>query len=184
MKLTTILTERQVEIFMLLVQGYSQTEIAQILNVSRQTVSKTLYKVYAKLGVQNAVEAIRVGLQRGLFCLDDMKRNGQEEKGRVGSNMSKFTPGKWIYYPPSENNVREGVTECDIFAVQGNIGHFIGTINSEEDARLIAAAPELYQLLMKIWVQVQAQPTLRNAQDKARELLARIDGNSLKGGEA
>ena len=78
MKLTTILTERQVEIFMLLVQGYSQTEIAQILNVSRQTVSKILYKVYAKLEVQNAVEAIRECLLHGLLCLDDMKRKGEE----------------------------------------------------------------------------------------------------------
>lgn len=97
--------------------------------------------------------------------------------------MTEFTKGIWIYYPHSENNRRKGVTECDIFAVQGRIGHFLGTIRYEANARLIAAAPEMYEL-MKIWVQVQAQPTLRNAQDKARELLARIDGNSLKGGEA
>ena len=75
--LAKILTKRQVEIFMLLVQGYSQTEIAQILNVSRQTVSKILYKVYAKLEVQNAVEAIRECLQYGLLSVDDMKRKGK-----------------------------------------------------------------------------------------------------------
>ena len=50
------------------------------------------------------------------------------------------------------------------------------------NARLIAAAPEMYEL-MKVWVQVQAQPTLRNAQDKAQELLARIDGDNMKGGD-
>ena len=43
------------------------------------------------------------------------------------------------------------------------------------NARLIASAPEMYELL-KVWVNVQAQPTLRNAQARAQELLARIDG--------
>lgn len=177
---TTIFTKRQDEIFTLLVQGYSPTEIAQNLNVSLQNVSRILHKVYAKLGVQNAVEAIRVGLQRGLLCLDDMKRNGQEEKGRVSSHMSKFTPGKWIYYPPSENNAREGVTECDIFSVQGNIGHFIGTINSEEDARLIAAAPELYQLLMDELLG-EAGGILSFAREaKIRAVLDKIDGKEVQ----
>ena len=62
--------------------------------------------------------------------------------------MSKFTAGKWIYYSPYENDIREGLKDCDIFSVQGNIGHFIGTISTEEDARLITAAPELYELVM------------------------------------
>ncbi|MBQ4401949.1 MAG: hypothetical protein II832_07275 [Synergistaceae bacterium] len=41
--------------------------------------------------------------------------------------------------------------------------------------RLIAAAPEMYELL-RVWVQIQAQPMLRDAQDTARKLLALIDG--------
>lgn len=91
--------------------------------------------------------------------------------------MSNFTPGKWIYYPPSENDIREGLEDCTILSIQGRIEHFIGTISTEADARLIAAAPEMYELL-KVWTQIQAQPTLMEAQRKAQELLARIDGEA------
>lgn len=78
--------------------------------------------------------------------------------------MPEFSKGMWRY-----DNI---------------LGLFINSENNNTiaNARLIAAAPEMYEL-MKIWVQVQAQPTLRNAQDKARELLERIDGNNLKAGE-
>lgn len=79
--------------------------------------------------------------------------------------MSEFTQGKWevdfIYgdHPIVTANDRI-VADC---------------FNNEANARLIAATPDMYELL-KVWVQVQAQPTLRNAKDKARELLERIDG--------
>ena len=78
MKLTTILTERQVEIFMLIVQGYSQREIAKKLGISDMAVSKVVRKVYAKLEVRNAVEAIRECLQHGLLSVDDLKRKEAE----------------------------------------------------------------------------------------------------------
>ncbi len=74
MKLTTILTERQLEIFMLVVQGYSQQEIAKKLNVSDAVVSKVLHKVYAKLEAKNAVEAIGICLRHGLLRAKDIKR--------------------------------------------------------------------------------------------------------------
>ena len=78
MKLTTILTERQTEIFMLIVQGYSPTEIAKKGNVSLQSVFKVLHKVYAKLEARNAVEAIGICLRHGLLSAKDIKR---KEKG-------------------------------------------------------------------------------------------------------
>ena len=43
------------------------------------------------------------------------------------------------------------------------------------NAQLIAAAPEMYELL-KVWANIQVQPTLMNARKKTQELLARIDG--------
>ena len=89
--------------------------------------------------------------------------------------MAEFTKGKWAYNPPPKYCSKEGLKDCHIFSLQGNIAHFIGTVSTEEDARLIAAAPEMYRLL-EVWTQIQAQPTLRNAQNSARELLARIDG--------
>lgn len=45
--------------------------------------------------------------------------------------------------------------------------------------RLTAAAPEMYELL-KVWTEIQAQPMLREARDKARELIARIDGEAVR----
>ena len=74
MKLTTILTERQTEIFMLIVQGYSPVEIAKKGNVSLQNVLKVLHKVYAKLEARNAVEAIGICLRHGLLSAKDIKR--------------------------------------------------------------------------------------------------------------
>ena len=78
--------------------------------------------------------------------------------------MPEFSKGMWRY-----DNI---------------LGLFINSENNNTiaNARLIAAAPEMYELL-KVWVQVQAQPTLRNAQDKAQKLLARIHSDNMKGGE-
>ena len=47
------------------------------------------------------------------------------------------------------------------------------------NARLIAAAPEMYRLL-KVWTQIGAEPTLKNALKRAAELLVRIDGKEAK----
>ena len=78
MKLTTILTERQAEIFMLIVQGYSQQEIAKKLNVSDTNVSKVLRNVYGKLEARNAVEAINECLLHGLLSVKDLQRKREE----------------------------------------------------------------------------------------------------------
>ena len=75
---------------------------------------------------------------------------------------------------------RKGVKDCDIFSVQGHIGHFIGTITSEANARLIAAAPEMYELL-KFFCEDKAIDEDRfddylAAIFEAKKLFARIDG--------
>ena len=62
---------------MLMVQGYSQREIAEKQNVSAAMVSKALHRVYAKLGASNGVEAIREALSHGLLREEDMKRRRQ-----------------------------------------------------------------------------------------------------------
>ena len=87
--------------------------------------------------------------------------------------MRRFTYGKWtvrkllqvewgVFAERDGFRDREPVADC---------------FDNEANARLIAAAPEMYELL-NVWVNVQAQPTLRNAQKRAEELLARIDGDS------
>ena len=102
--------------------------------------------------------------------------------------MNEFTKGEWVADDMGEYVFAHGFNMM-ICQIRGWAYLKAQGLSSDEaidvqkaNARLIAAAPEMYELL-KIWVQVGAQPTLRNAQDKARELLERIDGNTLKGGE-
>lgn len=40
--------------------------------------------------------------------------------------------------------------------------------------RLLAAAPEMYELL-KVWAEIQVEPTLMEARNKTRKLIERID---------
>lgn len=52
------LTERETEIMDLLIQGKNYEEMAELLFISKKTVSKHLSNIYAKFGVQNRFELI------------------------------------------------------------------------------------------------------------------------------
>ena len=79
MKLTSLLTKRQAEIFVLAAQGYTQREIAKTLKVSVSNVSNVLHKVYDKLEVRNVAEAIRESMLHGLLRVDDLERRPRHE---------------------------------------------------------------------------------------------------------
>ena len=81
--------------------------------------------------------------------------------------MSKFTQVMWKH----RNYVPKGSGK---FLITSD---YEALILDEHDVRLIANAPEMYDLL-KVWVNIQAQPTLKEAKDTARKLLERIDGTS------
>ena len=87
--------------------------------------------------------------------------------------MSEFTKGKWII-DRDGSAIFSDSEDCYVAE--------LSPANSDEqvaaNARLIAAASEMYELL-KIWVQIQVQPTLMNAKDTARKLLDRIDGKEV-----
>lgn len=86
--------------------------------------------------------------------------------------MSKFTPGKWTWdmIPRKKGTI-------PITTPREEIAYVCASSRTEANARLIASAPEMYELL-KVWTEIQAQPTLMEAQRKAQELLARIDGEA------
>ena len=89
--------------------------------------------------------------------------------------MSSFTQGNWIYYSPYENDIPESLKDCDIFFVQGNIAHFIGTISTEKDSRLITAIPELYNIVQAL---ANCQPHQFSAlKMRAGELLNNLQEN-------
>ena len=89
--------------------------------------------------------------------------------------MRNFTAGEWKYleWPMSFSDSKEQ------WYLVGSAEHAIGFIRHEEDARLIAAAPKMYELLgMAMW-------SLRDHSDndgilayRIGKLLASIDGDS------
>ncbi|MBC7262508.1 MAG: response regulator transcription factor [Chloroflexi bacterium] len=61
------LTLREREVFLLVAQGRSSSEIAQQLFISRRTVETHRTNVMRKLGVKNKAELVRYAVQRGLL---------------------------------------------------------------------------------------------------------------------
>ena len=82
--------------------------------------------------------------------------------------MSKFTPGKWeatAVYGDHPLVTADGRVVADCF-------------NNEANARLIAAAPEMYRMLKEELIPTSDYGELLSfaREDKVRKLLARIDG--------
>jgi DNA-binding NarL/FixJ family response regulator len=63
------LTPRETEILEQLAQGLANKQIALDLEISEHTVKFHVSSIYAKLGVTNRMEAVRMGLQLGLITL-------------------------------------------------------------------------------------------------------------------
>jgi DNA-binding CsgD family transcriptional regulator/pimeloyl-ACP methyl ester carboxylesterase len=61
------LTARERQILALLASGTSNSDIARQLGISVNTVTRHLTHVYAKIGAENRVQAIRRALERGLI---------------------------------------------------------------------------------------------------------------------
>ena len=80
--------------------------------------------------------------------------------------MSKFTPGEW------EVDVIYG----DHYVVFGDDHTVADCFGSEGNARLIAAAPEMYELLNALVHREYDNTVTTVLISKAQELLARIDG--------
>jgi len=62
-------TPRERDVLQCIAQGLANKQIAVNLGISEHTVKFHLSSLYAKLGVTNRTEAVRVGLQRGLVVL-------------------------------------------------------------------------------------------------------------------
>jgi len=60
------LTEREVEVLNLVLEGKSSKEVAQMLFLSKRTIDFHLARIYEKLNVSNRVQAIRRATQLGL----------------------------------------------------------------------------------------------------------------------
>ena len=63
----TILTAREKEILTLITKGYKRHEIANLLNISNNTVGTHIRRIYEKLSVHSNIEATQEAAQRGLL---------------------------------------------------------------------------------------------------------------------
>lgn len=68
--MNSILTEREYEIFALLVQSYTTDDIAKKLNISTKTARNHISNVIGKLGVTSRTQAIIMLLKNGLIKID------------------------------------------------------------------------------------------------------------------
>lgn len=61
------LTKRELEVLMLVVEGKSSKEVADMLYCSKRTIDFHLANIYSKLQVSNRVQAYRRALKLGLI---------------------------------------------------------------------------------------------------------------------
>lgn len=64
-------TSRQREVLDLVSRGLEREEIALVLGISIDTVKTQASRLYRRLDVHNAAEAVRVGFERGLLSPRD-----------------------------------------------------------------------------------------------------------------
>lgn len=64
------LSPRELECLAWVSQGKSSTDIGVILGLSARTVDSYLEKAASKLGVRTRIEAVAVGVRRGLIEVD------------------------------------------------------------------------------------------------------------------
>jgi len=73
-EMTEVLTEREMEVLRLLVQGQSNKEIARDLQIAEDTVKTHVKHILAKLGVQSRTQAVLGAIRLGLVSPEQRKK--------------------------------------------------------------------------------------------------------------
>lgn len=63
------LTDRELEVLRLIIEGNSSKEAAKLLYLSKRTIDFHLARIYEKLDVSNRVQAIRRATELGLLAV-------------------------------------------------------------------------------------------------------------------
>lgn len=71
------LTEREIEVLKLVLEGKSNKEVGVLLCCSKRTIDFHLARIYQKLDVSNRVQAMRRVAHMGIFSLD----TAEEQQG-------------------------------------------------------------------------------------------------------
>lgn len=69
-----LLSDREVEVLLLVARGLSNRQIAKSLFIAEATVKRHLANVYPKLGVNSRAQAMREALATGLISPVDLTR--------------------------------------------------------------------------------------------------------------
>lgn len=98
-----LITKRNAVILNLIKQGYSNPEIAEILDISKKTVENLIQVMLTKFKVKNRTELIYRALQEGILDLEDpdistlrfeYKSIKAKENYYINNELSKFDKGK------------------------------------------------------------------------------------------
>jgi len=73
-EMTEVLTEREMEVLRLLVQGQSNKEIARNLQIAEDTVKTHVKHILVKLGVQSRTQAVLGAIRLGLVSPEQRKK--------------------------------------------------------------------------------------------------------------
>ncbi len=69
------LTSREHEVLQLIAEGYTTTEIAELMSISPHTANRHRANILQKMGVRNQVELIRLAVERGFVILNRPPKN-------------------------------------------------------------------------------------------------------------
>jgi two-component system, NarL family, response regulator LiaR len=61
------LSKRELEVLNLIVEGYSNPEIARMLYLSPNTIKTHVRSIFNKLGVEHRIQAVVIALRHGLI---------------------------------------------------------------------------------------------------------------------
>jgi len=64
------ISHRELEVFALVVKGYKNKEIAEILNIKHQSVKNHLHSFYKKLKVRNGTQALGLAIMKNLIQVE------------------------------------------------------------------------------------------------------------------
>jgi len=75
------LTEREIEVLKLVLEGKSNKEVGVLLCCSKRTIDFHLARIYQKLDVTNRVQAMRRAAHMGIFSLEPFEEQLQGGNG-------------------------------------------------------------------------------------------------------
>lgn len=61
------LTEREKDVFFLIIEGMTSKKVAEVLSISRKTVDTHRSRVMRKLGLKNVVHLVRFAVRQGII---------------------------------------------------------------------------------------------------------------------